>query len=180
MIWIVLNLSCKEKTMEKVKADLLKCRNVFIAQGEECGFLKSYLPVVVESGIYKKIVVTASNFRTSKTIFECLEKCIDGAVINRGVDELTITKNGVSIHFVPIGNGERVRSLRCNCLIVARVDEIRRDVLETVLASMAAISQGNSQAVMSGEKALEVNGKQSIYSKFVEVAKYAQDSHIVV
>lgn len=98
-----------------------------------------------------KIVVAGAAYRQSKIIFGYAKQVWESADILRSIcdnssgisiapDSCTITVNGNTTTFIPLGTGEKIRGLRANIIICDEFASINPDIYETVLQGFAAVS----------------------------------------
>lgn len=120
----------------------------------------------------RKIIIAGSAFRQSKIIFEYMENIYNNAPLLRDLfgskpngpahenDMYRFRFGEAAAIAIPIGNGEKIRGLRANDLIVDEFNSINRDLFETVLVGFTAVSASplENQKKAAAEKVARAMG----------------------
>ncbi len=112
-----------------------------------------------------KIVICGAAFRQSKIIFEYMETIWRGAPILRDIagnsqeqgpkrdtDRCTFTICGSKAIAIPIGDGQKIRGLRANTIVVDEFSSVNPEIYETVISGFAAVSSRPFDNVQNAAK----------------------------
>lgn len=109
---------------------------------------------VSQGGPGMQAVIVGSGFRQSKIVFEYLERIWKNAPVLRSIcnvsrgydgphreqDRFTMTINGNNIIAIPLGDGEKIRGLRCTIICSDEHNSIPEDIFDTVVKGFASVS----------------------------------------
>jgi len=102
-----------------------------------------------------KIVIVSAGFRQAKQVFQYAEEIYENSKILKSIngptdrcvtrenDRFSITIGKNTCIAIPIGNGEKIRGLRANVILVDEFSSIDPDIFQTVIQGFATVSAGN-------------------------------------
>jgi hypothetical protein len=127
------------------------------------------------------VLIVSSNFRSSRRILENVEKlakrdkgvllrqCFDGDMSRRNDVFQWKLLNGSSVTCVPLSNGEGLRGLRANVLIVDEALLVSKEIITTILMPFLVASSGieENMAYREKEDQMIAEGKMDIKDRRV-------------